>query len=123
MLRVDMYSRRATGDACETLTTYVYTYYPKHVIARSLYFQAGQRVPRRKGLRAMERLEECQKHSRTPIQSSRFLSYRFHRPLERSSVKRNAQDSWGKGGQATEQGITAVTRETDATRRDATRRE
>lgn len=49
----------------------------------------------------MERLEECQKHSRTPIQSSRFLSYRFHRPLEISSVKRNAQDSRGVGGEGT----------------------
>lgn len=81
------------------------------IITRSPYFQRRQRLFRREGGPcATERLEQRQKHCRTPIQSSRFLPYRFHRPLEISSVKRNAQDSRGGEDERLGQGITAVTR-------------
>lgn len=59
-----------------------------HQVVRTIaeYFQIGQRLyPVERGPR-----------SQTPIQSSRFLSYRFHRPLEISSVKRNAQNRHGE---------------------------
>lgn len=72
-------------------------------------FKRATDYPIERGPRATERLEEL---SRTPIQSSRFLSYRFHRPLEISSVKRNAVNRREEGReQATWQGITVVTRD------------
>lgn len=61
-------------------------YYAKLRSVRNTLLQSTLKwandYPVERGPRATERLKERQKHSRTPIQSSRFLSYRFHRPLE-----------------------------------------